>query len=111
MAVHVYHRLPDRPGKITVSGAEPPTVGSVMYATLHDSDTPISGRRWQWARSSNKSSGFTDIAGTGRNEYTPASADAGKYLRVTATYDDDRGRGRTAQTVIDCPAVTATCIG
>ena len=110
MAVHVYHRLPDRPGKITVSGAEPPTVGSVMYATLHDSDTPISGRRWQWARSSNKSSGFTDIAGTGRNEYTPASADAGKYLRVTLTYDDDRGRGRTAQTVIDCPAVTATAL-
>ena len=102
-AIHEYD-LPrhDNPGSVTVWYAEPPTVGSLIFVFLHDSDVPF-GWSWEWARSSNKSSGFTDIASASGDGYTPTSADEGKYLRATVTYDDNEGTGKTAEWVSGCP--------
>ena len=45
--------------------------------------------RWQWARSTNKST-WTDIEMATSSSYTPNKDDVGSYLRATATYQDRR---------------------
>ena len=45
--------------------------------------------RWQWARSTNKST-WTNIEMATSSSYTPVKDDVGSYLRVTATYQDRR---------------------
>ncbi len=55
---------------------------------------------WQWSRGSSQTGTFTDITesenGT-RNQisYQTIDADRGRYLRVTATYQDGHGKGKT----------------
>ena len=59
-----------------------------MKAELEDDDTSRTGLKWQWARSLDKVT-WEDIEDGGTNvDYTPQSADAGMYLRATATYGD-----------------------
>ena len=82
--------------------APDPTVGKEITAVIRDGDGPLSNISWQWARSADGSTGWTDIgspvqstsAGTG---YTPVEDDAGQYLRVTVTYDDASGPNQTAE--------------
>ena len=53
---------------------------------------------WQWSKSSSRTGTYADITGDAAAEthtYTPASQDRGMYLRVTATYDDGEGEGKT----------------
>ena len=53
---------------------------------------------WQWSKSSGRTGRYVDITGDDvgeTNMYTPASADSGMYLRVTATYEDGEGKGKT----------------
>ena len=51
---------------------------------------------WQWARDDGEG-GFEDIAGATSAAYTPDADDAGKRLRVTVTYTDGEGSGKTAE--------------
>ena len=53
-----------------------------------------------WESSSDKST-WTPIDGATTNTYIPQEEDEGDYLRVTATYDDELGAGKTAQKVSD----------
>ena len=84
--------------------APDPTVGKEITAVIRDGDGPLTNISWQWARSEDGSTGWTDIgspvqstsAGTG---YTPVEDDAGQYLRVTVTYDDSSQTGQTADAV------------
>ena len=53
---------------------------------------------WQWSKSSSRSGTYADITGDDAAEtatYTPASQDRGMHLRVTATYEDGEGEGKT----------------
>ena len=52
---------------------------------------------WQWSKSSSRNGAYTDITGDAAKMviYTPASDDRGMYLRVTATYEDGEGEGKT----------------
>ena len=51
---------------------------------------------------------FTNVSsGADPGSYTPVSADVGKYLRATATYDDDHGPGKSAHAVSDNPVQAA----
>ena len=60
---------------------------------------PAEDVTWQWSRSSSKSGRFTDIPGDAAKavSYTPGSADRGMYLRVTGTYEDGEGEGKTVE--------------
>ena len=84
----------DEPGSIsfTQSGAE-------TIATLSDPDGGVSGETWQWARSSNGSTGWMDIGGATSASYTPTSDDEGMYLRATVSYSDELGSGKIVRGV------------
>ena len=65
--------------------------GAILTATLSDGDGDVTGTVWKW-------SGVGDTANT--EAYTvvdsPAPHDVGKRLKVTASYTDRRGDGKTA---------------
>ena len=82
----------DEPGTITLSSLQP-QAGVELTATLSDPDAPnaptgISGTMLQWEMSSSASGPWTAIEDETETTYTPANADAGYYLRVTAEYKD-----------------------
>ena len=66
-------------------------------ASLSDPDGGVTGEMWQWAKSSNGSTGWTNIQGATSGSYTPGESDAGIFLRATASYDDAVGTGKSAQ--------------
>ena len=87
---------PDDDGTVTLS-TRTPEVGSAIRATLSDPDGGVTGATWQWAKSSNGSTGWTNIQGATSASYTPGRSDAGTFLRATASYDDAVGTGKSAQ--------------
>ena len=72
-------------------------VGAAIRATLSDPDGGVSSASWQWARSSERSTGWTNISGATSASYTPSSDDEEMYLRATVSYDDGQGSGKQAQ--------------
>ena len=70
---------------------------------LSDDDGAISGTTWQWARSPNGRSSWTDVASTTPGSYTVTADDANQYLRVTASYEDRRGSNNEAEAVLATP--------
>ena len=73
-------------------------------AVLHDPNGVVQGSEtWQWKRSPEGTTfqtvgytGFQDIPGATGQTYTPGPEDAGRYLRVKATYTDGQRSTRTA---------------
>ena len=86
----------DDDGTVTLS-TRTPEVGSAIRATLTDPDGGVTGETWQWAKSNNGSTGWTDIQGATSASYTPGRSDAGAFLRATVSYDDAVGTGKSAQ--------------
>ena len=86
----------DEAGVISLSSAHPST-GSALTATLTDPDMDTGTPAWGWERSSGRSAWSVIVGATGA-VYVPVAADAGHYLRVSASYVDRLGSGRTAQT-------------
>ena len=89
-------------GVVTFSSSEP-EVGTSLQATLADSDDSVSGEMWQWARSENGRTGWTNISGETLSNYTPTEADEDFYLRASVTYADGRGGGKSAEAVTSAP--------
>ena len=89
----------DEPESLTLSTNQP--VQDIPYATTFTDADTVTNSSWQWARSTSRSSGFSDIAGATSDSYTPvidlanAINDIGYYLRATVTYDDTHRTGRT----------------
>ena len=84
-------------GTVTLSAVQPQE-GTPLVATLADDDEPF-GTTWQWYRTSSRGSTGSAIDGATSDIYTPDSDDLGRYLRVTASYDDGHSTGRTATEV------------
>ena len=70
-----------------------------LRADLDDGDGGETSITWQWALSSNRSS-WTDIATATSSTYRVGADDANQYLRVTASYTDDRDTGKMASGVL-----------
>ena len=88
----------EEPGSVTLSTLTGTVQARVdVTATLSDDDGP-SGITWQWARSPNGRSGWVNI-GTGAVYVPTLEADAGNYIRATATYTDPHGPNQTAEAV------------
>ena len=88
-------------GVVALSPAQP-VVGVELTASLSDPDGSVAGVVWQWASSTDGSTGWTDISGAtsaSSASYTPVTGDVGKHLRATATYTDGEGAGKSAQGV------------
>ena len=85
-----------------------PVTGTPFTATLSDPDGGETSITWQWSKSATESGSFTNISGATNPSYTPVDADLNAYLKVTASYTDRRGSGKSADatagnTVIDSP--------
>ena len=92
-------------GTVTLSGG-PPKVGTKLTARLTDPDGDIYGLTWQWQRSKNRASGWTDIFAATSETYTPTGAHTDYYLRAVAGYKDgsfpntlDNANGATLEIV------------
>ncbi len=73
-----------------------------------DPDGGVTNVAWQWYRSTSKTAQGTAISGADTPEYTVVDSptdpnDRGKYLRVVATYEDERGPNKTAAFVSEYP--------
>ena len=79
-----------------------PEVQTRFTATLEDGDDPITNLSWQWSRSSSE-----PIEGATSDSYIATGDDVGRYLRVTATYQDNRSVDPMDPTNITEKTVTA----
>ena len=84
----------DEAGAVSISRLQP-QVSRPLSVSLLDADDGVTGERWQWARSADRTT-WTDIAGATSPNRSPAPADAGMYLRATVTYSDKFGPGKSA---------------
>ena len=83
----------DEDGTVSLP-SDQPEVGTQLTATLSDPDRVVSAVGWLWERSE----GSTWSAVTTDRSYTPVLGDVGRRLRVTASYEDGHGTGKTART-------------
>ena len=84
----------EEPGTITVLPSTP-AVDVALTATLIDPDGSITNTAWQWAeRTTQQGSSWQNISGETSASYTPTQT--GRYLQVTAKYDDGHGTGKSA---------------
>ena len=82
-------------GSLSLSSQQP-DVGVEITATLRDPDGGVTGQRWQWARSPDGATRWSDIPAASSASYTPVLADAAHFLRVTVGYEDAQGGGKSA---------------
>ena len=90
----------DERGEIELS-SEQPQVGTVLTATLEDDDGSLSNIAWEWESYSATTTNWTTVSTTTvgsatSNSYTPTADDEGNTLRITASYTDGHGSGKTA---------------
>ena len=97
----------DEPGAVTISPLQP-QIGTLLRATLSDSDVQVGFGQWKWASSESGLPGtFTDLTAwvdenlnSNANTYKPVDADLSKYLQVSVRYRDKAGGAiRDAQIV------------
>ena len=89
----------EEPGTVALSPVQP-RVGDTLNALLTDPDEVVSGAvTWSWERSTSRTSGWTAVGGVTSASYPTVDADANYYLRVTASYDDGAGDGKSASAV------------
>ena len=74
-------------------------VGAEIRAELSDPDGGVSSPNWQWARSSNRRTGWGNIGSATSASYTPSSDDDEMYLRARVSYEDGQGSGKQSQGV------------
>ena len=85
----------EEPGTVTLSTNQP-SARTEITATLEDPDGGVTGTSWQWRKSSDGSTNWTDV-GTDSSSYTPTDTDMGSSLRATASYTDGHGPNKSAQ--------------
>ena len=89
----------DDPGFITLAPPRP-RPGQTFLATLADTDGGVTKLNWSWT-------GGRDVVQGGQGPSLHAkgreatSADVGQRIRVTATYDDNHGEGKSATAATD----------
>ena len=94
----------DEDGTLRLSPAQP-QVRAALMAALTDPDGDISDITWVWERSDGGRWTVLDgaVSGAESSAYTPKDSDAGRLLRVTASYTDGQGTGKRAQAATDYP--------
>ena len=103
----------DEEGALSLSSTRP-ALGAVLTAVPTDPDGVTAGTAlWQWERSTGRNS-WAVIDGAAAASYTPVAADTNTFLRVTATYADEHGTGKTvsevAPNVVTGPLLTGLTV-
>ena len=103
----------DEPGDLGLS-AQHPVVETELTATVSDLDRVDSTSLtvWTWERSTSRGGPWTALTGASstatESTYTPLEADFDQYLRVTATYTDGHGMGKTLSDALEQRVVPQT---
>ena len=87
----------DEAGTLTLSPTRP-RQAELVTATLSDPDTVTGTPDWTWERSAGRNN-WAVINGAISASYSPVAADTNTFLRVTATYDDEHGTGKSVEAV------------
>ena len=97
----------DEPGTVTLSASQPRIGVEIRADTPVDPDGGVTGVTWQWSIADNAAfdTNDADIKDATNAGYTPVTADDGKFLRVTASYTDAEGEGKTADGMPATPNV------
>ena len=74
---------------------------------ISDPDGITSSITWQWSKSMSKTGSFSAIDKAKTGAYTPEDGDGGYYLRVTASYTDREGPGKSVMATSDNPVQRA----
>ena len=85
-------------GVVTLSDDEP-GVGTPLTTMFADGDGGVSVASWQWARSANGRTVWTNISGATNDSSTTTLADADFFLRARIEYTDRRGGGKSAEAI------------
>ena len=104
--MNVQGKLINPPGVVTIT-PEDAEIGTELTASLESTHGGVTNVTWQWSRSRDGKSGWTNISGATSNSYTPIYSDQGEYLRATASYNDNHGSGKTASGIIEGPPALA----
>ena len=96
----------DEDGTVTLSPTQP-AARSPVTATLTDPDGVTGTTTWQWSKSSDGSTGWTDVNANSRS-YTPVDGDVNYYLRATASYTDGHGANKNAEAKTTAAVQTGT---
>ena len=96
----------EEPGEVTFSSTQP-QIETELTAILDDPDGSLSSITWEWETSSDGVSNWTVISGETSDSYTPVETNVGKYLQVTASYDDGQGSGKSAPAAVSANPVQA----
>ena len=106
MQINVQGRLINPPGVVTIT-PEDAQVGTELTASLESPHHGVTGVTWEWSRSRDGRTDWTNISGQTTDTYTPVYADRGEYLRATASYNDNHGTGKTASAIMQGPPALA----
>ena len=88
----------DEEGAVSLSSTRP-ALGVELTAVLTDPDGVTVGTEvWQWERSTGRNS-WAVIDGAAAASYAPVAADTNAFLRVTGTYADEHGTGKSVSEV------------
>ncbi|MDE2938912.1 MAG: cadherin domain-containing protein [Chloroflexota bacterium] len=107
----------DEPGRVSlVSATDPPQAGSELSAVLLDPDAVLEGSiAWQWWRSPDGTTAqnvnvtnFDEIEGGTQATMLLTEADAGRWLRASASYADAFGAGKRARAQTTNPVASRT---
>ena len=89
----------DEDGALTLSSRQP-QVGTRLTATLADPDGRVRSIGWLWERRLPGGSVWSQIAGAASGSYRPSDGDVDSDLRVTASYTDGQGSGKSVQVLV-----------
>ena len=97
----------DETGSVALSSVRPQE-DTALTATLTDADGSITGITWEWHRSPNGTSNWTEVTGfgpclSGSCSYTPVADDVGDFLRARVSYTDGHDSNKAAERVSDNP--------
>ena len=86
----------DDVGSVELS-AGTPALSEPVTASVSDQDIPVTVQSWSWGRGTTRTGSFSLISGEDTASYTPVQQDLGMFLRVSASYTDSFGSGKSAQ--------------
>ena len=85
----------NEPGTASISGTL--SGGETLTASVTDPDGSISNQTYQWKRSASAGGMFNNITSNGTSStYVLVADDVTKYLKVTVSYTDGHGSGKSA---------------
>ena len=88
----------EEPGSVSLSTEMPRAGAEITAATPEDPDNVVDGSvTWQWESSADGADPWTPIEGATDASYMVAKADSGMFLRAMASYTDEHGGGKTAE--------------